>query len=224
MATLQRIRNHGYFLLIIVGVAMLAFVLGDLLNSGSSYMNKSREYIGEIEGEKIHYTEYESAVEQLTEVYKIESGRQDFDEDLHAQIRNQVWQMLVTKYTLQHQGELIGMDVTADELYELCAGAHPHQLITSRRVFAGADGQFDRAYLLNFLSSIENETEDREMQANLKQAKNYWMYWENAVKLTAMQEKYTGVLQHLITANKIDAKYAAQARETKVDASYVIKP
>ena len=224
MATLQRIRNHGYFLLIIVGLAMLAFVLGDLLNSGSSYMNKSREYIGEIEGEKIHYTEYESAVEQLTEVYKIESGRNDFDEDLHAQIRNQVWQMLVTKYTLQHQGEMIGMDVTADELYELCAGAHPHQLITTRRVFAGADGQFDRAYLLNFLSSIENETEDREMQANLKQAKNYWMYWENAVKLTAMQEKYTGLLQHLVSANKIDAKYAAQARETKVDASYVIKP
>ena len=82
MATLQRIRNHGLFLLIIVGLAMLAFILGDALNSGSSFMNKSREYIGEIEGQKIHYTEYESAVEQLTEVYKIESGRSDFDEDM----------------------------------------------------------------------------------------------------------------------------------------------
>ena len=67
MATLQRIRNHGLFLLIIVGLAMLAFILGDALNSGSSFMNKSREYIGEIEGQKIHYTEYESAVEQLTD-------------------------------------------------------------------------------------------------------------------------------------------------------------
>ena len=136
MATLQRIRNHGLFLLIIVGLAMLAFILGDALNSGSSFLNKSREYIGEIEGQKIHYTEYENAVEQLTEVYKIESGRNDFDEDMHAQIRNQVWQMMVAKYTLQSEAEKIGMDVTADELYELCAGATPHQLITSRRMFA----------------------------------------------------------------------------------------
>ena len=224
MATLQRIRNHGVFLLVIVGLAMLAFILGDVLNSSSSYFNKSREYIGEIEGQKIHYTEYENAVEQLTEVYKIESGRSDFDEDMHAQIRNQVWQMLVAKYTLQDQGQQIGMDVTPDELYELCAGVTPHQLITSRRMFAGQNGQFDRNYLLNFLASIEIDAENAEQQANLKQAKDYWMYWENAVRLTAMQEKYVNLLQNLITANNLDAKYAAQAKQTKVSVDYAIKP
>lgn len=224
MATLQRIRNHGIFLLVIVGLAMLAFILGDVLNSSSSYFNKSREYIGEIEGQKIHYTEYENAVEQLTEVYKIESGRTDFDEDMHAQIRNQVWQMLVAKYTLQAQGKLIGMDITSDELYELCAGANPHQLITSRRMFADQNGQFNRNYLLNFLSSLDMEVENPEQQANIKQAKNYWMYWENAVRLTAMQEKYVGLIQHLVTANNLDAKYAAAARQTKVSVDYAIKP
>ncbi len=224
MATLQRIRNHGVFLLVIVGLAMLAFILGDVLNSSSSYFNKSREYIGEIEGQKIHYTEYENAVEQLTEVYKIESGRSDFDEDMHAQIRNQVWQMLVAKYTLQNQGEKIGMDITSDELYELCAGANPHQLITSRRMFAGQSGQFDRNYLINFLASIEVDAENAEQQANLKQAKDYWMYWENAVRLTAMQEKYVSLLQNLITANNLDAKYAAQAKQTRVSVDYAIKP
>ena len=224
MATLQRIRNHGVFLLVIVGLAMLAFILGDVLNSSSSYFNKSREYIGEIEGQKIHYTEYESAVEQLTEVYKIESGRNDFDEDMHAQIRNQVWQMLVAKYTLQSQAEKIGLDITADELFELCAGANPHQLITSRRMFAGQTGQFDRNYLLNFLSSIEIDAENSEQAANIKQAKNYWMYWENAVRLTAMQEKYVGLIQNLLTANNLDAKFAAQAKQTKVSVDYAMKP
>lgn len=224
MATLQRIRNHGLFLLIIVGLAMLAFILGDALNSGSSFMNKSREYIGEIEGQKIHYTEYESAVEQLTEVYKIESGRSDFDEDMHAQIRNQVWQMLVAKYTLQDQVKLIGMDITSDELYELCAGAKPHQLITSRRMFAGQNGQFDRNILINFLASIEMDSENAEQAANLKQAKNYWMYWENAVRLTAMQEKYVGLMQNMLTANNLDAKFAAQAKQTKVNVDYAMKP
>ena len=132
--------------------------------------------------------------------------------------------MLVAKYTLQNQGEKIGMDITSDELYELCAGANPHQLITSRRMFAGQNGQFDRNYLINFLASIEIDAENAEQQANIKQAKNYWMYWENAVRLTAMQEKYVDLIKNLITANNIDAKYAAQAKQTKVSVDYAIKP
>ena len=75
MATLQKIRNHGVVLLVIVGLAMLAFIMGDFINSGSSFFNRGRENVGEIAGHKVHYTEYESAKEQLTEVYKIESAR-----------------------------------------------------------------------------------------------------------------------------------------------------
>ena len=90
MASLQKIRNHGALLITIVGVAMLAFILGDFLNSGSTLFNKGRENIATIEGQDVHYTEYEAAREQLTEVYKIETGRTDFDEDLFAQLRNQV--------------------------------------------------------------------------------------------------------------------------------------
>ena len=82
MATLQKIRNHGVALIIIVGLAMLAFILGDFLNSGSSFFNRSRENVGTIAGQDIHYTEYEAAKDQLTEVYKIETGRSDFDEEL----------------------------------------------------------------------------------------------------------------------------------------------
>ena len=196
MATLQKIRNHGVILLVVVGLAMLAFILGDFLNSGSSFFNRSRENIAQIEGEDIHYSEYEAAIEQLTEVYKIESGRSDFDEDTHAQIRNQVWQMTVMDYTLRAEGKKIGMDVTADELSELCIGEHPHQLIQGRRAFYDESGQFNRNQLVRFLASIEQEVENPEQAANLKQAKTYWLYWEKAVRLTQMQEKYTNLIQH----------------------------
>ena len=56
MTTLQRIRNHGVILLVVVGIAMLAFILGDFLNSGSSFFNRSRENVGVIAGHKVHYT------------------------------------------------------------------------------------------------------------------------------------------------------------------------
>ena len=122
MTTLQRIRNHGIILIIVVGVAMLAFLLGDFLNSGSSFFNRSRENVGVIAGHKVHYTEYEAAKDQLTEVYKIESGSNDINEELGMQIRSQVWQMMLMDYTLREQAQAIGMDVTAEELSNLSIG------------------------------------------------------------------------------------------------------
>ena len=223
MATLQKIRNHGVVLLIIVGAAMLAFILGDFLNSGSSFFHRDREYVGEIAGHKVHYTDYEAARERLTEVYKIESGRSDFDEETTTQIRNQVWQMMLMDYTLQAQAKEIGMDVTADELSELCIGAEPHQIIRSRRAFFDENGQFSRDNLVRFLHSIDNAGEDNQSD-NLRQAQTYWLYWENAVRLTRMQEKYTELVKNLITANKLDAKYAFDARQQSVDVKYVMRP
>ncbi len=223
MATLQRIRNHGVILLVIVGLAMLAFILGDFLNSGSSFFNRSRENVGTIAGHDVHYTEYEAAKDQLTEVYKIETGRNDFDEELSVQIRNQVWQMMLMDYTLRAEGKKIGMDVTADELSELCIGQHPHEIITGRRAFYDATGQFNRDYLVRFLASLEQQPETNEQEANLKQAKTYWMYWEHAVRLTYMQEKYTTLLQNLIKANSIDAKYAFDANHESVNVEYVLQ-
>ena len=224
MTTLQRIRNHGVILLVVVGIAMLAFILGDFLNSGSSFFNKNRENVGVIAGHKVHYTEYETAKDQLTEVYKIESGSNDINEDLSIQIRNQVWQMLLMDYTLREQAEKIGMEVTAEELSELCIGANPHQLIRQRRAFYDETGNFNRFALINFLNSLAQTPETSEQAANMQQAKNYWMYWENAVRLTHLQEKYVGLLGKLITANNLDAKYAFEANQTSTNVEFVEKP
>ena len=224
MATLQSIRNHGTILLVVVGVAMLAFILGDFLNSGSSFFNKNRENVAEIAGHQVHYTEYEAAKEQLQEVYKIETGTNDINEDLTIQLRNQAWQMMLMDYTLREQAKEIGMDVTADELSELCIGANPHQLIRQRRAFYDETGNFNRFALVNFLNSLAQEPESPEQAESLKQAKNYWMYWEKAVRLTYLQEKYTDLLSKMVTANNLDAKYAYEGRNTTVDVQYVQQP
>ena len=203
---------------------MLAFILGDFLNSGSSFFNRSRENVGVIAGHKVHYTEYEAAKDQLTEVYKIESGSNDINEELGMQIRSQVWQMMLMDYTLREQAQAIGMDVTAEELSNLCIGENPHQLITQRRAFYDETGKFNRFALINFLNSLAQEPETQEQAANMQQAKNYWMYWENAVRLTHMQDKYVNLLSQLLTANPLDAKYAFDARQTTVNVEFVQQP
>ncbi|MCM1035139.1 MAG: SurA N-terminal domain-containing protein [Paludibacter sp.] len=224
MATLEKIRSHGALLLIIVGLAMLAFILGDFFNSGSTFMNRSREYIGSIEGTDIHYTDYEADKEQLTEVYKIETGRSDMNEEMQTYINNQVWQTLLIKNTLGKQAEKIGMTVTSDELAALCIGENPHQIIRQRRAFYDQTGNFNRLMLIQFLSRIDTEAQDAEQAAGLQQAKTYWNYWENAVRLTYLQEKYTALLSELVAANTLDAKFAFESRQTAANVQYVEQP
>lgn len=224
MATLERIRKHGALLLIVVGVAMLAFILGDFFSSSSTFANRSRENIGSIEGTDIHYREYEAAREQLTEVMKIETGRSDMNDELQSYINNQVWQTMLAKYTLGAQAKKIGMTVTSDELSELCIGEHPHQIIQQRRAFYDQSGQFNRMTLVQFLNSINQDPEDAEQAANIEQARTYWMYWENAIKLNYLQEKYIGLLSELVGANAIDAQYAFNSRQTTATVEYASQP
>lgn len=50
------------------------------------------------------------------------------------------------------------------------------------------------------------------------------MYWENAVRLTHLQDKYIGLLSKLVTANPLDAKYAFEATKTSVNVEFVERP
>ena len=63
MATLGKIRNRSGLLLTVIGVAMLAFILGDFMSSlGSS--GGGSIYVGEVLGEDVMRQAYEVKVEE----------------------------------------------------------------------------------------------------------------------------------------------------------------
>ena len=53
MATLEKIRSKAGLPVLVVGLALFAFIIGDFLNSGSTYFRQSQERIAEIDGEII---------------------------------------------------------------------------------------------------------------------------------------------------------------------------
>lgn len=227
MATLEKIRSHGALLVSIIAIAMFAFIIGDFLSSGSTYFNRRKEYVGSVEGHKIHYTDYEAAKNQIEEVYKMETGRTDMDEDVLDNLRNQAWQMMVSDYTLENAAKQIGMTITADELSDICVGNHISQGITGRRMFADENGQFSRANLLNFMQFINMDADEAQEHgipyAQIEQYRSYWKYWENAVRVDYMQQKYLQLVGHCVTANKLDAQYAFEAGKASCNVEFVGK-
>jgi peptidyl-prolyl cis-trans isomerase D len=224
MAVLDKIRSKGVLLVVAVGFALLAFIIGDFLNSGSSYFNKSRETVGEIAGEDINIKEFTAAIEQMTEVYKIETGKSDLNEEMTSQIRAQVWETMVSDKILNNEAKKIGLAVSADELSDRLIGNNPHQLILQRRAFAGDNGQFSRPRLVQFLNSLEETPTSEEMRQQIAQAKNYWLFWEKTVKTSMLQEKYTALISKSVAVNSLEAKMAFQDKKESVDVSYVLKP
>ena len=199
MTTLQKIRNHGTLLLVVVGVALLAFILGDLLNSGGTYFNKNRDDVAEIAGHIVNYSEYETAIKQLRDVTEMQTGQRTTSEEQESSLRNQVWQTLLIKYNLLDQTEKIGMVVTSEE--------ENQQLLTATNNFNGLG--------LQYLQYIQTASEPE---------KKYWDYVKDNVSRSYLQEKYNALLSHLIAANPIDAKYAFEARQNSVDVQYVQQP
>lgn len=224
MAVLEKIRSKGVLLIGAVGLALLAFIVGDFLNSGSSYFDKSKETVAKIVGEDINIKDYTASIDQMSEVYKIETGKSELNEEMMTQLRSSVWESMVNEKILNAEAKKLGLAVSKEELSDRCIGNNIHPLIQQRRTFAGENGQFSRPLLVQFLNSLEQAPANEEMKQQLAKAKSYWMFWEKTVKNSILQEKYTALISKAVVANSLDAKMSYQDRKTSVDVAYVVQP
>lgn len=220
MATLEKIRSRSVLLLIIVGLALLAFIVGDFVNSGSSFFNQKRMVVGEIDGEEVKIEDFLVAVDQMTTVYEIESNGQNLTEEMVEQVRQSVWETIVREKVLSKETAKIGMVVTNDELYDNVLGENIHPAILQRQIFVNPEtGMFDKNALTQFLSYIDDPN------ANIsEEMKLYWRFLERAVKNSLLEEKYNVLLSKMLVANDLDAELASNLNAGKVDILYAVEP
>ncbi len=210
MATLEKIRNKAGLLVIVVGLALFAFIIGDFLNSGSTYFRQTQETIIEVEGEGINIQEYQDRINEMTEVYKMQSNTNTLQDELMVQIRQSVYDGMVQEIILTKEMDKLGMTVSPEELFDMVQGENISPMIQQMQMFHNPQtGAFDKMALLNFLKQIDDDniaTAPVQYQGELLQAKNYWMFWEKNIKLQRMEQKYTTLLNKAISANSLDAK------------------
>ena len=121
MASLNTLRTKfGVVLSIIIGLALLAFILSLKTEMGFSG-NDPR--VGVINGEKINYSEYYDEYERI----KTQNNVQESDEQQSAMLANAVWQSLITRYVLTPGFDLMGLRVTDPERMAMVSGQQPSQ-------------------------------------------------------------------------------------------------
>jgi len=214
MATLQNIRNRGGLLVaIVIGLALGAFILGDMLNSGSKLMTPSKMKILEIDGESVQYPDFQRKVEELSEVYKMNTQKTTIDETAWEQIREQVWQGYLQENILGKATEKLGIGVTADELFDLVQGNNPHPII--QQLFKNPKtGAVDKAIIIQFLKSLETTA--------TAQQKSYWLYIESQIKLDRLRTKYNSLVSKGLYTTSNEAKKSLEAKNKSISFKYVV--
>lgn len=227
MATLEKIRSKAGLLVLVVGLALFAFIIGDFLNSGSTYFRQSQEKIADVNGEVIKIQDYQGRVDEMTEMYKMQSGSSSLPEEYMTQIRQSVFDALVQEVVMDEQTEKLGMLVSPEELFDMVQGENISPLIQQMQMFVNPQtGAFDKAALLNFLKQIDSDniaSYPADQQAQLLQAKNFWLFWEKNIKRQRLEQKYTTLLGKAISANILDAKEAFEENAENSDIVYAMQ-
>ncbi len=225
MATLQNIRNHGVLLAVIIGLALFAFIIGDLLKSGTSMFEESQQTVGVVEDENINIMEFQAKIEQMKQIYEIELGRNDFNEQELTQIRNSVWDNMINSKLLELEAEKIGLTVGKEELKERLLGKDIHPIIQQRRVFSDPNtGKFSPLKVRDFYNNLFGEGASQQNQADLQEAKSYWLFWEKEVKNAILQEKFITLMNKSVGANSIQGKFNFDAHNSVANVNYIVKP
>lgn len=157
MATLNTLRNKGGVLLaVVIGIALLAFVLGDLLTSGSALVGSEKMTVGRINGEKIPMQQFATTLEELSEIQRITTGQQSANEEQNEQMRQQAWEMLIRQKAFNPEAAQMGLIVPEAELISLMSSANPSPIVA--QMFANPQtGAFDIEYLRNFVAQISQD-------------------------------------------------------------------
>ena len=145
MATLQKIRDKGILLVTVIGVALLAFILGDLLTSGNTLFAKSKDKAFSVNGKVVSTQEYANRITEWEEFQKMISGQTSLDEATTQQIREAVYDQMVREIILDNQTSKLGISVSKAELNDLVHGESISPLLQSLPFFINPEtGVFDR--------------------------------------------------------------------------------
>jgi peptidyl-prolyl cis-trans isomerase D len=207
MAIISRIRKRGTLIIGFVGLSMLLFILGDVVTSNSGLFSGSSDVVGVVNGEKIHYREYEAKADKMIENYKANTHKDNVDANTSDMIRDQLWDNIVKENTLGKEYEKLGLSCDKDELYDMTTGKNVDPKI--RQAFTDSTGNFNPQTVVRFLNDLPNRDEKLQQQ---------WSEFEKQLQQERIDEKYKQLIKGsmFVTTSEAKAAFDDQNRSASV--------
>ena len=216
MATLQNIRSKGPLLVIVIGLALFAFIAGDAWKVLQPHQSQD---VGEVNGETISAQDFQALVEEYTEVVKFSSGLNALSDEQTNQIKDEVWRAYVNNKLIENEAEKLGLTVSKAEIQAIIdAGIHPMLQQTPFR--NPQTGAFDKDMLKKILVDY-SKMNQAQMPAQYAEYYNsmykFWSFIEKSLVQARLQEKYQALVIKSLFSNPVEAQDAFDARVDQSD-------
>ncbi|MCF6214025.1 MAG: peptidylprolyl isomerase [Flavobacteriaceae bacterium] len=204
MAVLSKIRERSIFLIIVIAMALFAFVLGDLFK-----YKRSDNLVGEIDGEPISREQFSKEVE----LYKTRSNNKSSQIKAAKTVWNNIVREKIFQKQLRNAGIVVGEEDVWRSIIEM-----PY--INGSPLFKNDAGLFDEEKFKEFLVTLK---ENAETNPNDKQWAG-WLETEKNIKRNLEQSIYTGLIKNGISTTLDEGKNYYFDQVTKSDIEYVYVP
>ena len=205
-SVLQKIQNQTGCLLLVIGIAMLAFVLTDLVSSGSSIFSSNDNSVGEISNEPVSYDEYNQTYEALKAQLIQNNPGIAFDENMSKQYQQQAWNMIIESRLVEPEYEKLALTVSLAELEDLTIGDNTHPQI--QQSFRNPEtNQFDKQRLIRFLKEDINSNPE---------ALQNWNSFQQQFTASLIAQKYSQLIMSSVYTTDLEAaNYGRDNNQTK---------
>ena len=197
MAVLSKIRQRSLLLILVIGFCLLAFVVGDVLNSGG-FQSTPRD-VGSVDGVEIAYDDFR------TKVDNVEKSGQGITS---AQAVDRVWEQEVTISLMNAEFEKLGLRVSEEQVMDVLKQS---QDIGQNPSFLNEAGVFDSAKFNAFFN--ENPALKQNLNARIKEA-----------TLNAKFQMYSSLIKAGVYTTTAEAKMKYEIGANKVNLDFVAVP
>ncbi len=209
MTALGKIRSKGILLIIIIGLGLFAFIAEEAFRSCNGIKGQNSQQIGEVLGEKIYVQDFQKLLEEYQDAMKLTMRTDNLSEDQLNQLKDQVWQQLVSERVMKEDCKKLGLTVTEDELQNVLNDG-TNQLLTQTPFVNQQTGRFDVSILKQFIDAYRKaEASNNSQQLDqMRPAYNYWLFVEKNLRTQLLAQKYQSLLANCVLSNKVEAKMA----------------
>ncbi len=224
MATLEKIRSKSVFLIIVIGVALLAFIVGDAITNGSKLFG-NQTTVAKVGKQKIDYTEYQRKRQELNNQLE-EARRQNpqqyanFDTQILAQM---ALEQLVGEKLLDDAVDKAGVRSTGNQLrfYMLENPINEKVNLVIRQLMASGVQVSTPAQAYEI---IFNPKRNGLSDADMAPFQRQWLAVEEETKQMIARNTYQRLLYGTVKANELDKKSMYNDYVATADVEIAFKP
>ena len=199
MAILGKIREKSIVLILVIGMALFAFVISGVFDGAGTMTQEPVAIVGDEEVNIEQFSRRVDAVERNTGMSNVQAV-------------NAVWDQVVTEYSFNQLREELGLAVGRDHVENFIANS-PGFRQDSR--FQNALGEFDIVAFTDFIN---------DSRRNNPEIYRQWQLQEESIQSNISKQLYATMIRAGIYHTSFDGKVAHALENDKISISYVRVP